>query len=626
MGTSEPEGFRVVSPKLTIEALRSGGYKSTSHALAELIDNSIEARVDDRAVHVEVFVFETSNVSGTGSRIDRIAVLDDGIGMDPTVLRRALKFGDGTRRARKGIGRFGMGLPYSSISQCTRVDVWSWTNGPDNANWTYLDLEALAAGMEDVPEPKPDPLPREWHDLSEALAESGTLVVWSKLDRQRMDWRTAAGTLRNTELEIGRIYRRFIADGRATIRLIPVRDGNVDAERVRDARPNDPLYLMPNSSTPDPFSADPMFEPAGAGSSGIIGVEYFDIPANGETHRVTVRSSVAKRIARRADLENSPWPRQYKSMDAGHTPWGRHAGKNIGVSLVRAGRELELNEAWVIDYDPRERWWGIEVDFPPALDEVFGVTNNKQYATTFTKLSHYHWTDMAEEGETYIAFKERITNSGDPAAPLLDLVTHLRERLLTNLREEIKAQTRGSRQSNQRYDSATQRADFKAKMRDEDGYVSITSDLAEGKTEQEKYEEQVENLTTTHHLSRSDAEAMVKETVEKNQSARMLASSLPNSPSFFDVEYLAGLLQVTLNTDHPVYDHLVAMLDERDNLTQEELVERLENAATAFRILLYSWARLEDEVTGSSKKQGSALKEIRFDWGRMARRYMSDGD
>ena len=35
--------FSIVSPKLTIEAMRDSGYKDTNHALAELIDNSVEA-------------------------------------------------------------------------------------------------------------------------------------------------------------------------------------------------------------------------------------------------------------------------------------------------------------------------------------------------------------------------------------------------------------------------------------------------------------------------------------------------------------------------------------------------------------------------------------------------------
>ena len=38
--------FSIVSAKLTIEAMRDSGYKDTDHALAELIDNSVEAGAD----------------------------------------------------------------------------------------------------------------------------------------------------------------------------------------------------------------------------------------------------------------------------------------------------------------------------------------------------------------------------------------------------------------------------------------------------------------------------------------------------------------------------------------------------------------------------------------------------
>ena len=51
MGTQpvqEELDFSIVSAKLTIEAMRDSGYKSTDHALAELIDNSVEAGGDTR--------------------------------------------------------------------------------------------------------------------------------------------------------------------------------------------------------------------------------------------------------------------------------------------------------------------------------------------------------------------------------------------------------------------------------------------------------------------------------------------------------------------------------------------------------------------------------------------------
>jgi hypothetical protein len=202
--TSEDGNYRIVSPTLTVKAMRDSGYKNTAYALAELIDNSIDATAE----LVEVFACEApvKVESRTSYRVERIAVLDNGEGMDPPTLRRALKYGDGRGADPTRIGRFGMGLPNSSMSQCTRLDVWSWKNGPANAMHTYLSLEQIETGqVDDVPEPTHQPLPDYWQDLSEGLGSTGTLVVWSELDR--VNWYGAAATLRNTADLIGRIYR-----------------------------------------------------------------------------------------------------------------------------------------------------------------------------------------------------------------------------------------------------------------------------------------------------------------------------------------------------------------------------------------------------------------------------------
>jgi hypothetical protein len=96
----------------------------------------------------------------------------------------------------------------------------------------------------------------------------------------------------------------------------------------------------------------------------------------------------------------------------------------------------------------------------------------------------------------------------------------------------------------------------------------------------------------------------------------MVTSHQPGNPAFFDVEFFPDLLQVALNMDHPVFDHLVAALDgDPAVLNNADLVERLERAGTAFKILLFSWARFEDEQPQGPRDRA---RKMRWDWGMLA--------
>lgn len=194
----------IVPTHLVVKAMRDSGYKNAAYAISELMDNSIQAE----ASRVELLCSERVErlKQRARSRISEIAVLDNGCGMGVDVLRKALQFGNGTRlNDYSGIGRFGMGLPNSSISQARRVDVWSWQYGPDSAIHSYIDIDEIEAGsLKQVPEPSVKPIPKIWREVGHAFEETGTLVVWSSLDR--IMWRSARSIIDNSELLIGRMF------------------------------------------------------------------------------------------------------------------------------------------------------------------------------------------------------------------------------------------------------------------------------------------------------------------------------------------------------------------------------------------------------------------------------------
>ncbi|UYB40877.1 ATP-binding protein [Streptomyces sp. Je 1-4] len=615
--------YPIVSSDMTIKAMRDSGYKSTAHAIAELIDNGIEENAD----LVELFAVESTQRRSERARyhVEKIAVMDNGNGMDRETLRRSLRFGVGSRQERKGIGRFGVGLPNSSMSQCQRVDVWSWQNGPENALHTHLDLEEINGKDAQVPEPRHDPVPEEWQNLSQGLGPSGTLVLWTKLDR--VQWVGAETTLRRTEELIGRIYRRFIADGRCRIRLVPVHGWDILEER--DALPNDPLYLTERTSTPFPFDNRPMFRAYGGGSVGKVGVEEFMVEGiDGKKYPVRVRASIAEDASRRPDVEGQPWPDNISpTMKPGATPWGKHAARNLGVSLIRADRELDLDKGWVSVYDPVERWWGIEIEFDPQLDEVFGVTNNKQSATAFSELAHFDWNEEADgSGMTWDEFKEQLAEDGDPKLKLMDIVYQIRQKLISKLRKDLEDQTRGTGTSRKRHEKAEAAAEQAVKKRRVEAGPSLTDTLEKESSPEESQQLQFESLVETHKYPEADAKRIIEETMAQHRHVRLLTSRNPDSPAFFNIEFIPGMLQVALNMDHPVYNDLVAVLDsDVEGASQRELADRLERAASAFKLLMFSWARFEDELPEGSKTK-DRVKKMRQDWGRLASEFFTADD
>ena len=598
--------FSIVPPHLAVKAMRDNGYKNAAHALAELMDNAIQAgasRVELLCGEVEVLVDERRR-----SRVTQIAVLDNGSGMDADVLRLALQFGNGTHLTtdtQHGIGRFGMGLPASSISQCRKVDVWSWQEGPESALNSYLSLDEIANhSMSDVPEPEPKAIPELWRKAASKIGRCGTLVVWSELDR--LLWRTAKAIIDNSEFVVGRMYRNFLESERVEIRLLGF---NIDRPEVRSiekyALPNDPGYLMPKTSCPEPFHDKPMFEKWGGEDFSVEHKINFD----GREHSVKIRYSVAKEEAR-------------QGVNPGQKKHGKHAAKNVGVSVVRAERELELDTTWTTSSDPRERWWGVEIEFPPALDELFGVTNNKQHAHNFSEVAKFDIDDLLKGGKTITELKEDMEEDEDPRAPLLE-IAHQIKKTLNVLRALLRAQTASeNRAGRRRHQDVGNSVEAKAteitRKRKEDGYSgesdrdeSMSSDERRGILEQSLIDEGIPEAV---------ARGLAASTVS-NGLKYVFAGADLETPAFFSVKQRGGSIVLTLNTNHPAYPSLVEVLESPANESGgDDLEERLQKSLDGLKLLLFAWARYEDEQPDGTRR--IQAQEARVDWGRLARQFL----
>ncbi|MCF8342584.1 MAG: ATP-binding protein [Chitinophagaceae bacterium] len=605
----------IVPVSLVVKSLRDSGYKNTAFAIAELIDNSVQhgsSKVDLICLEKDIFL-GTRNVS----RIHQIAVLDNGCGMNSETLRMALQFGNGTNLeegTQTSIGKFGMGLPSSSISQGLKVEVWTWQNGVENAIYSYLDVNEIISGnLIEVPEPIRKAVDKKWAQASGAYNISGTLIVWSDLDRCL--WKTGKTIIEHSEFIVGRMYRKFINSGKSQINAIVVKENNYNNPEIKKAfLANDPLYLMSNTSVSsclkDMNLNDPMFVKYG-GDDGYQ--KTYEINYREKTHLVNVRYSIATEETRKNGGGKSP---------------GKHAGENIGLSVIRADRELDLDKNWTIGYDTRERWWGVEIDFPPSLDEVFGVTNNKQYANNFRELGIIDIEEMLKDrGQTIHEFKDELKQDNDPKLYLIEIAIDIKNQI-KSMREIIKAQASRLERApiESRHGSEGIEAEIQATEATEgrkiDGFIGGSELKAEGKSEDEKLNEIIKELANDNV---PEVNVFAQEIISSNVLYQFIESSF-ESKAFFSVSPVGGKIIIKLNTSHPAYNQFVEVLNEDifDNIEKSDIIQRLKSARNGMKLLLMAWARYEDEQPDGKMKD--KVKDTRMDWGKMAAEFMSIED
>ncbi len=593
------EDYNLFSGDKFVESLRSGGYKNTSYAIAELIDNGIDAE----AKHIEILCQDVINHVTNRYTLDQIGIFDDGHGMNQEELRRSLLFGSGNRGMNsKEIGKYGMGLPNSSLSQCKKVEVYSWQNSSEPL-YSYIDLDKVKKGDRQIPKPEIKKIPNIWKKSSEHFSKkSGTLVVWSQLDR--CSWTTSKKIMEHSEYLIGRLYRKFITkDLVINMKSFGVNKEDIVNEKSRSMLPNDPLYLTTPSSTPGEWSRKPMFKPDETFE------EEHPINYDGAQHVVKVRYSLVKDEVR--DPKNN-------TGDPGSTPHGKHAQKNVGVSIIRADREIEMNTDLVISYDPTERWWGVEINLPTSLDLAVGLTNNKQHTIILSDIL-YLLKRFIDDDEGRSQVDDELFEQNPTRSELLIMCQKI-ESHIRSMRRRLKASRSGTRGGSS-----------KPKLEDKikGGFDSGQNVGEHGQTEEDR-----KKLNEAQRESML-ADGLVNDGIEEEQARKIAARWIAedkkvtfdiaelDGSQFFSVENMGGILRIKINSNHRAYKNLLSVTEsnEHENL---DCKKRLELARDGLWLLLTSWARFEDLTTNKDLRE--KIQDIRIDWGKQINRFLEQNE
>lgn len=570
---------RIAQASLIINALRDAGYKNTSYAVAELVDNSIEAKAKNIDICIESgeqLVNQT-----TSERIQKIAVFDDGEGMNQDILSKCLSFGWGTRlNNANGLGKFGFGLKGASISQARRIEIYSWQNFK-TPNFIYLDIdEIIEKNSQDLPETEQREIPKDFkHFIPENVPENGTLIIWTKLDR--LNPKRADTLIDHLNNQCCRIFRHYMDDddhlgNRTNVVVKKIKQDGFLVDDTVKLLANDPSYLLTPNNLPGRENE--------ATNKKTDEAKIICIDSNNVEREVKIILTIAKP--------------EIQSLGGGSIV-GKHYGRNNGISFVRHGRELELDlKGFYSQSEPRNRWIGLEVQFPPQLDTYFGVPNNKQSVRDF-----YNFSD--DEIDYYRETSQNDPNSSEGRRCALMLECHATiKRFISNAELIVKSRGRGDRKRvDTNVDTTSQKASNKLK-KDEKNKETKSGTIAATKTEDEKKQELIKAImksdtSLTEDQAKTQAEYALENLVE------ILEDEWPGN-TFLDVRFLGNGAHATINRKHKFFNIFY------DYLKLEEDSKGIE----ALRLMILALARTEDIMSKNGEIQTEQFEKMRDEWGK----------
>ena len=580
------------------DALRNTGYKNIECAMSEIIDNSIQAD----AKNVFVVISEEYNPNTGHNNISEIGFLDNGVGMNIDELGSCLGIGYSTRADRKGMGRFGVGLPQASLYACPSVEVYSWQNGIDNCQKVYLDIEKVKTGEQtEIEDPVSAKLPEKYRQYINykvvksdgqyeySFSDHGTFVLWKECDR--VVPKTVNFLFKKLDFTLGQKFRYFINQSKCSVRLIH----HENQDFAYDVMPNDPLMLMnPNYVLGNPDNPgqinprinkkcdEPVFEPYSNEEypNGVVvfPIDYLD-PITYEKRQSSVEIKFSK-------VRDIFYDKTAIAGDPGNTPLGKHVKKLEGISIVRANREIDFGQFDFYENinQPQHRWWGCEIRFTPELDEAFGVANNKQHV----ELRYVDPNDYIDEEvkpvwlqlqniikDTISAMYDENKKTRENARTVVDVITPTEE-IINNVEEHEEESENSATAEVKRTTSEEELIDRNKKDLQEQGIEDPT-------------EEDVRNYMSNRvHIKYRNAGKMA---------------------GLFDYSFGLGSCNVTFNMDHIFYKNCL------------EDIFKVNDTKVAFELFVASLVKAVDETKITQEDQNDNLIAV---WNEKLRKYINE--
>lgn len=567
----------LAQPGQALESSRDSGYDLPA-SVGEVVDNSLQAN----ATQIRIRSVDADDESA----IVKMAFADNGDGIPPQELAHVLSLGYSSRyNSRTGMGRFGMGLKLASLGQSSAVEVYTLPKGESQIYCTSLDLQAVKDGDQtELRTRAVEAFPAEFDDLmtdpgAGGRFSSGTLVVWSDIDRLpngdfERQGKTRRGKYQQNLQErredlmrfLARAYRRFLHQG-CRIELDGVA---VDLY--------DPTFLLSSPRVIRQFGED------------LRGEVIQETTIQIEGHPVHIVVTLSPRVTRyHRGKGGRPFEHLFIADDNARA-----------ISMLRADREIFYDIVpkmlpGAAKENDLDRFIGVQVSFPPALDEYFQVRNVKRGAEPVSKLR--------DEIRTFIQKPVKVA----------------RDKIRDEWGEaEQESHTSPADAGHEQAVGAVERAEHSTPA----GRGNMT---ATAKDVDDTLREVAEDLGIDPNEPANQPKLDELKATFEERTLMVVDGKWPGK-DMFDIRHLSGKAVLKLNHRHPfiaeVYDVVKqAAHSDVSALTPLEVKELLTKVDVALDVLFMAYAKAENMHADPEQ----AYADLRTYWGVFTAAYVNEG-
>ncbi|MBZ9779888.1 ATP-binding protein [Psychroflexus sp. CAK8W] len=338
------------------EAISKIGYKPSS-AILDIVDNSVVANSDN--ITIELHMKEGKSLNNV-QNINKIRVIDDGIGMNKESIKKALELGSNVNYQENSLSKYGLGLKSAGFSLGNRVEVVS--KHSDGISETYFldrniikEKDKFGYSVTDTDEITTEKL--EGYDTGTVITIND-IVYTSRV--------SAAKIIKDLTEKAGVSYQEYLASGNKTfkIKVIKVKDESESVEKEKIINPKDMLFWDECYESFEKENYD-CKKPCKALDTD------FENPLDPEGEKIKIQVAIFPKDSMKNYLGFNE--EEQKNIDKYNVGL-----KNSGFYFYRNGRLIKWGEKLFLG---REFGFRAKILFSSHHDELFDVDVSKQHLT-----------------------------------------------------------------------------------------------------------------------------------------------------------------------------------------------------------------------------------------------------